>query len=203
MWGKPDGTRVLLAPNELVASFVSSIYDFDVIEIAEISIQELRDGFGLTAGPLTLAITAGKARPIFHLRPSFLRRSLLWTRIENAVLRRAVGHLVLKGAEGVRSYGRTRTGIRQWYRIDEYRPILAAFGSVAGRDLGPLRPLHPKLGVGFSEFPQQPAVVRCSPVLEGLIPLLDLAPGPRPEGVPEEPPDPRAKQPRSRGESDR
>jgi hypothetical protein len=172
MWAKPEGTRVLLAPSELVASFVSSIYDFDVIEVVPISVQELADGFELTAGLLTLAVTAGRPRRIFGLRPSFLRRSLLWVRIEDAVLRRIVGHLVLKGAEGVRSYGKTPNGMREWYRIEEYRPIVGALASIEGRDLGALRPLHPRLGVGFSEFPQQPAVVRCSPVLEAPIPLL-------------------------------
>jgi hypothetical protein len=176
MWGKPDGTRVLLAPSELVASFVSSIYDFDIIEVVRISVLELTDGFELTAGPLSLAVTAGRPRWIFRLRPPFLRRSLLWVRIEDAVLRRIVGHLVLKGAEGVRSYGKTRTGMREWYRIDEYRPIVAALASIDGRELGALRPVHPRLGVGFSEFPQQPAVVRCSPVLEGPIPLLHAPP---------------------------
>jgi hypothetical protein len=172
MWGTPEGTRVLLAPSEPVASFVSSIYDFDAIEIVPVSVQELTEGFELTAGPLTLAVTAGRPRRIFRLRPSFLRRSLLWVRIEDAVLRRIVGQLVLKGAKGVRSYGKTHTGMREWYRIDEYRPIVAALASIDGRDLGLLGPLHPALKVGFSEFPQQPAVVQCSPVLEGPIPLV-------------------------------
>lgn len=172
MWGTPQGIRVLLAPSEPVAYFVSSIYDFDNVEVVPISVRDLTDGFELTAGPLTLAVTAGRPRRVFALRPSFLRRSLLWVRIEDVLLRAVVGHLVLKGAKGVRSYGKTRTGIREWYRIEEYRPIVTALASVEGRDLGALRPLHPSLGVGFSEFPQQPAIVRCSPVLEGPIPLL-------------------------------
>ena len=60
MWVKPEGTRVLLAPSELVASFVSSIYSFDVVEVVRISVQEVADGFELTAGPLALAIIAGR-----------------------------------------------------------------------------------------------------------------------------------------------
>jgi hypothetical protein len=185
MWGTPQGTRVLLAPSEPAASFVSSIYDFDAVEVVPISVRDLTDGFELTAGPLTLTVTAGKPRRIFGLRPSFLRRSLLWVRIEDTLLRRIIGDLVLRGAKGVRAYGKTRSGIKEWYRIDEYRPIVAAHASVGGRDLGELRPLHPGLGVGVSEFPQQPAIVRCSPVLEGPIPLLrysDLGPEGTKEG---------------------
>jgi hypothetical protein len=176
MWGRPEGTRVLLAPSEPVASFVSSIYDFDLVEVVRISIQDDTDGFQLTAGPLSLSITAGKPHWIFSLRPSFLRGSLLWSRVEDVLLRGLVGHFVLKGAEGVRAYGRTRTGIRQWYRIHGYRPIVSASASLEGRDLGSLRPLRPALGVGFSEFPQQPAVVRCAPMLEGQGLSSDLAP---------------------------
>jgi hypothetical protein len=170
MWAKPDGTRLLLAPSKPVAAFVSSIYDFDVISVVPISVQERADGFELTAGPLTLEVAAGRPLRVFALRPRFLRRSLLWVRIEDALLRGIVSRVVLKGAEGVRSHGKTRGGTREWYRIEDYRPIIAARASVDGRSLGQLRPLHPRLGFGFSEFPRQPAVVRCSPVLEGPMP---------------------------------
>ena len=186
MWVKPEGTRVLLAPSELVASFVSSIYSFDVVEVVRISVQEIADGFELTAGPLALAIIAGRPRRIFGLRPSFLRRSLLWARIEDAILRKFVGHLVLKGAEGVRLYGKTPSGMREWYLIDEYRPVVEARASVDGRSLGALRPLHPKLRVGLSEFPRQPALVRCSPVLEGSMPQLHSNPFSGPQGTPKQ-----------------
>jgi hypothetical protein len=167
MWGKPDGTRVLLAPCDLVASFVSSIYDFDIIDVVPISVHEFGNGLQLTAGPLNLTLTMGTSRRIFQLRPSFLRRSLLWVRVEDLALRRIVGRFVLKGAKGVRSYGKTRTGLREWYRIHEYRPIVEGRAFLDGCNLGSLSALHPRLGVGFSEYPQQPAVVSCSPVLEG------------------------------------
>lgn len=176
MWAKPDGTRVLLAPSEDVGAFVSAVYNFDMTKIVSISVREGRDGFSLEAGPLALEITAGRPRWVFRLRPRLLRRSLLWVRMEDALLRRVVGRLVLGGAEGVRAFGTTTAGVKEWYRIDGYQPIVAASASLDGRDLGALRPLRPKLGFGFSEFPIRPAIVRCSPVLEGPISFFEWGP---------------------------
>jgi hypothetical protein len=45
--------------------------------------------------------------------------------------------------------------------------------------LGALGPLDPPAGFGFSEFPRRPAIVRCSPLLEGAERFLQ---GPSDEG---------------------
>lgn len=167
MWAQPDGTRVLLAPGDEVGSFVSSIYRFDRVATVPFGLDRHGGGFTLRAGDLEIAVSLGAERRVFALRPRPLRRSLAWVRVEDVLLRRLVGRFVLGGAEGVRAFGTTRTGIRQWYRIDRYRKVADASARIGGRDLGPLRPLEGPMGFGFSEFPREPAYVSCSPVLEG------------------------------------
>jgi hypothetical protein len=167
MWSQPDGKRVLLAPTKEAADFIGSIYDFDEVRVVDVRVTESAEGFEVSAGAVRVEARGGPPYRLFALRPRMLRRALLWVRVEDFLLRRAIGRLLLGGAEGVRAFGQTRSGLKEWYRIDSYRPIVAAHATVDRRDLGALRPLSPPLGFGFSEFPLRPAIVACSPVLEG------------------------------------
>jgi hypothetical protein len=167
MWAQPDGKRVLLAPTKEAADFIGSIYDFDEVRVVDVRVTESAEGFEVSAGAVRVEARGGPPYRLFALRPRMLRRALLWVRVEDFLLRRAIGRLLLGGAEGVRAFGQTRSGLKEWYRIDSYRPIVAAHATVDRRDLGALRPLSPPLGFGFSEFPLRPAIVACSPVLEG------------------------------------
>ena len=45
MWATPAGERWLVAPTQAVADFVSSVYDFDWIEVSPLVVQA--DGHGL------------------------------------------------------------------------------------------------------------------------------------------------------------
>ncbi|HEV2756849.1 MAG TPA: hypothetical protein VG318_13865 [Actinomycetota bacterium] len=166
MWARPDGSRVLLAPDEDVAAFVAGTYSFDETRVVPIRAARSREGFSVTAGDVHLDADAGRAHPLFAARPRPLRRWLPWVRFEDAVLRRLVGRFVVGGAEGVRMHGTTPSGAREWYRIDGYRTIVAARGEVAGADLGALTELRPDPGFGFSGFPSRPALVSCSPVID-------------------------------------
>ena len=42
MWARPDGTKILSAPNEKIGEYIDSLYDFDEIRIEEIKIQRNR-----------------------------------------------------------------------------------------------------------------------------------------------------------------
>lgn len=169
MWAAPDGTRILLAPHAAAARFIGGIYSFDEVRVVPVAIEEPGDGaIEMMAGPLRLRLMPGPPNPLFGLRPRILRRSPTWIRMEDAVLRPLVGRLLLRGARGVRGYGVTPSGVREWYAIDEYRPLQAAAGELEGLDLGPLAPLDPPMRFGFSEFPHRPALVRCAPLLEGV-----------------------------------
>jgi len=173
MWARPDGHRVLIAPDERVARFVGGIYEFDEVEVVAMTHRRSGNAVHVEAGDVQLELRGGRANPIFALRPKFLRRSPLWVRIEDLIFRPLIGMFVIRGAGGVRAYGRTTSGLREWYCVDAYRGLVSARGTVAGRDLGDMRPLDPPVRFGFSEFPRVPALVDCAPVLEGDL-LQDL-----------------------------
>lgn len=166
MWSRPDGTRVLLAPDEDAAVFIAGIYSFDETRVVPFRARRSTEGFSVVAGDLRLDAELGRPHRLFALRPKWLRRSLWWVRVED-VMARLLGRFVIGGASGVRLRGITPGGAREWYRIDGYRPVLGASGSLGGTDLGALTDLRADVGFGFSGFPTKPALVTCSPVLEG------------------------------------
>ena len=173
MWAQPNGTRILLAEDQRIASYVGGVYEFDRVEVVEFDVRESTPArLRLRAGPIELDLEARRGPRIFDLRPKVLRRARWWIRVEDVALRPLVGRFLLKGAEGVRGYGMSPSGVREWYAIDSYSPVVAAEGTINGRDLGNMAPLDPPVRFGFSEFPTRPARVRCAPILEGAEPYL-------------------------------
>ena len=168
MWARPDGRRILLAPDDDVARFVGGIYSFDETRVGPIRVTRSSGGFSLRAGELRLEAELGRPHRLFALRPRRLRRSLAWVRVEDLLARGPLGRALIGGAEGVRMRGTTPSGAREWYRIDGYRPVVAARGALEERDLGVMSTIRPDLGFGFGGFPRRPALVTCSPVLEGV-----------------------------------
>ena len=168
MWARSDGTRVLLAPSGDVAAFVGGVYDFDETEVVPFElIRSHAQALHLRAGPVELELQSERPSRLFALRPKALRRSRVWVRLEDLLLRPLVGRFVLRGAEGVRGYGVSPSGVREWYTIDSYARVTHARGRINGRNLGDMAPLDPPVRFGFSEFPTKPALVRCAPLLEG------------------------------------
>lgn len=173
MWAQPNGARVLLAGDQRVASYVGGVYDFDQVEVVEFDVRESTPTrLCLRAGAIELDLEARPGPRVFALRPKALRRARWWIRVEDVALRPLVGRFLLKGAEGVRGYGLSPSGVREWYAIDSYSPVVAAKGAIGGQDLGAMAPLDPPVRFGFSEFPRRPALVRCAPILEGAEPYL-------------------------------
>ena len=167
MWAQPDGRKVLLASSQAVADLVGGVYEFDEIRVVEALHESSGDHIRVEAGPLTIGLRGGSTLKLFRLRPRFLRRSALWVRVEDLLFRPLAGRWLIGGGSGVRLYGRSPSGVREWYCIDAYRPVIAAKASLDGRDIGPLAPLDPPAHFGFSEFPTRPAIVDCAPLLEG------------------------------------
>ncbi|HWB72283.1 MAG TPA: hypothetical protein VG452_08690, partial [Egibacteraceae bacterium] len=90
MWVRGDGHRVLLAPSEAVARFVSSVYVFDRVQV--VALRGGWDGTAVTveAGPLRLRLQAGPRdwrSWLFALRPRVLRRWPPWLALEERVAR--------------------------------------------------------------------------------------------------------------------
>ena len=102
---------------------------------------------------LEVALSAGRRRPIpFSLVPGFTR----W-----------VQDPIARATMGVRTYGRSPTGVREWYRATSYRLVRDAAARVEGAELGPLAPrIDPPVRFGFSEPPRRPSMVWLRPLLE-------------------------------------
>lgn len=152
MWARPDDERVLLAPSQPAADYITAVYQFDRVEVVEC--ESSCDGRDLTlrAGPLRIEMTGGPSWPIPMHRPAWFTRF-----VEGPIAARAMG---------VRTYGVSPTGVREWYRADRHRRVVDASATVDGRDLGEPRPVDPPLGVGFSEPPRRPSIVTVRPLLE-------------------------------------
>ena len=73
---------------------------------------------------------------------------------------------VARAAMGVRTYGTSPTGVRQWYQAERSRPLVEATARLSGRDLGPLVHRWDPVRVGFTEPPRRPSWVDVRPLLE-------------------------------------
>ena len=153
MWARPDGERVLLVPTQGAGDFITAVYRFHRVEVVPFAVGTGAVTLDLAAGDVALHLRGGRGwrLPLARLRSAWFTRWL------EAPLARAL--------LGVRTYGRSPTGVREWYRADEYRRLVEGRATLAGTDLGDLRPRGGRLGFGFSEPPRQPAMVRVRPLL--------------------------------------
>lgn len=168
MWQRSDDRRILVASSAAVADFVGSIYRFEETRVDEsLSCEVTSARLRLRSTELEIDLVAARPMRLFSLRPKRLRRSAAWVRIEDALFRPIVARLI-RGAEGVRTFGVTPGGQKEWYPIDAYQRVIHGRAVAAGRSLGDLKPVAPPVTFGFSAFPAQPALVRCAPLLEGV-----------------------------------
>lgn len=166
MWASPDGTRTLFAPTEAIAAFVTAIYDFD--EVVVTPVATAGDGRGVRvrigdAGATwvrTIEMGAGRG---WHIPPR--HRPAALTRWVEAPLARAL--------MGVRPYGVSPHGVREWYQATAWRPVVTARAEVSGADLGALTPIDPPCQFGFSEPPARPSITEVRPLLEDPTGALD------------------------------
>lgn len=168
MWRHPGGHRVLLAPRQDVADYISSLYAFDEVRVVPISGGIRGADVVVDAEPLELR--ARVAPPdwrswLFALRPRVARRSRRWIELEDRLARPFVGRL-LGGGDGVRAAGVAPGGQREWYGADDWRALSAARLRIDGVDQGAMRPLPTPFGVGLSGFPTAPASVRLGTLVE-------------------------------------
>jgi hypothetical protein len=154
MWARPDGERVLHVADERSAAFIAAVYAFDRVVVERLHVRG--DGRALDAeGPswsLRLHASGGWRLPGGTRRPAW------FIRVAEGPVARAV--------MGVRTYGTSPSGVREWYRADAFRWIDAAHATVAGEDLGEVAPVDPPCRFGFSEPPRRPAITEVRPLLQ-------------------------------------
>jgi hypothetical protein len=152
MWARPGGERVLLAPSPEAGAFIGAVYRFDRVEVVPVDADGGERRVVVRAGDLEVDLEAGPGWRIPFPRPPWFTR---W--VEGPVARLAMG---------VRAYGVSPTGVREWYRADVYRPLVRAAARLGGADLGAMARLSPPTGFGFSEPPRRPSIVAVRPLLE-------------------------------------
>ena len=153
MIAEPDGTRLLLAPDDEVAGFVAGTYTFDRVEVGPVSIGRSGSTVQVRAGTLDLTYDVGRRAPLgrlLRLVPPALATSPAWSRVTDPVARSLLRGVRTRGSAGG---GRTEVyGATDLHLIDRMR------GTWEGRSLGDLGPVTPDPGFGFGSTPPAPSV---------------------------------------------
>jgi len=150
-----EGERVLLAPSQGVADFVSSTYSFDAVRIEDVRVSDLDDGWSVRSASLTLDVTFGGRTVLgrlLRLVPRRVAESPAWCTVTDPVAR-----VVMRG---VRTRGSAGNGRREWYGATDHRGVVAVSGSFDDTDLGALRPVLPSPRFGFSSTPAPPSITQ-------------------------------------------
>lgn len=153
MWARRDGERVLLAETGDVADFVTAIYRFDRVQLVPVVATFDGRWVDVAAGEVEMKMRAGPGwrLPLRRLRPPWVTR---W--LEGWLARSLLG---------ARTFGVAPSGVRQWYRADEYRRVVYAEARVAEAGLGPLQPFVAPVRFGFTGPPRRPSIVRLRSLL--------------------------------------
>ena len=155
------GERILLAPTEQVAEFVSATYYFDHIEVGPVSADATPDGFSVTAPGLTVTGRLGGPAPfdrLLRLVPRRVATAPAWLRAIDPVASRLIS--------GVHTAGSARNGRREYYGVRRTRRIASIDGSFRGVDLDGLAPLDPPVRFGFSSAPALPQLVSVTTTID-------------------------------------
>ncbi|OII12506.1 hypothetical protein [Curtobacterium sp. MCBA15_008] len=150
----PDGSSVLLAPDEIVAAYVSGTYRFDTVSVVDVSARRTAAGIELSAGALQATIDVGTISPlgrVLRIVPKSIARDPRWLAVIDPVAR-----LVAPGSGTAGSAG---NGRREYYGVTGAHDVTGVRGTWAGESLGSLAPLDPPVVFGFASMPRVPQVV--------------------------------------------
>lgn len=151
------GRRVLLAPSEEVAEYVTATYRFDEVVRCPVLLDEGEGGsrWEIGAGPLRCLVTIGPRTATGRLLrsvPPALGRSRALAVLADPIARRV--------HPGVRTYGSAGHGRREYYSALDQHAVTALEGAWEGAELGDLAPVHPSPEFGFSSTPARPSLTR-------------------------------------------
>jgi hypothetical protein len=155
------GHRTLYAPTRELAAFLSGAYRFDDVQVVPCTAHRSGPSWTLQAGPLQLSFTIGRRTLLGWLLravPVPLARATWWIGLLDLPARWLL--------PGIRTRGRTRDGRRQWYGAHDLHALIAADATLAGRDLGALRAVHPPVGFGFGSVPSRPSLVHLTTIID-------------------------------------
>ncbi len=155
MLERPDGHRVLLAPDERVVEFVSATYNFDETVVCEVTRGREGGHWWVRAGGLRVEFEVGRRTglgSLLRLVPQAVATQPWFTAAIDPIAR-----VVLRG---VRTKGSAAAGRIEYYAALDQHRIVAAEASWEGSPLGTLTPVEPPVSFGFGSTPTAPSIVR-------------------------------------------
>lgn len=147
------GHRVLLAPHQEAADFISATYSFDETRIEPFQVTVDGPRWEVRSPSLRLDLRVGGRTPLgFALRavPVRVAEAPVWCTLTDPLARLAL--------RGVRTRGTAGNDRREWYGATDTRRVTASSGSFDGQDLGRLSDVDPPCSFGFSSTPRRPSV---------------------------------------------
>lgn len=152
-----DERRILLAPDERVAEYVTRTYSFDEVVLAPVTVAELDDGarWEVDAGPLRVGVGIGSRTGVGRLLravPGPLARSRTFATVADPVARVVF--------PGVRTRGSAGHGRREYYGARDQHAVTTLAGTWDDADLGSLASVTPPPRFGFSSTPERPCLTR-------------------------------------------
>jgi hypothetical protein len=162
---RPDGHRVLLAPDPWVAEFVSSTYTFDEVVQVPVDVR-IHDDAGrprwtVSAGPLAWSFTVGRRTALGHLLravPPPLGRTHTFARVTDVIAPRVF--------PGVRTLGTAGNARAEWYAARDLHRVTDSVTSWSGTDLGAMTDVDPPPDFGFSSTPRTPALTALTTIVQ-------------------------------------
>jgi hypothetical protein len=145
-----DGHRVLLAPHQDAADFISATYSFDETRIEQLRVD---DRWQVRSPSLYLDLTVGGRTALgvaLRTVPRRVAESPAWCTLTDPVAR-----VVMRG---VRTRGTAGNDRREWYGATDTRRVTGLSGWFDGTDLGELAEVDPPCSFGFSSTPRRPSV---------------------------------------------
>jgi hypothetical protein len=156
-----DDERVLLAPDDTIADFVSSTYRFDRVQLGDVSSTLDAQQLTVSTEEFEARIRLGGPAPVdrlLRLVPSRLATSPRWLRAIDPVAARVV--------PGVHTFGTAGNGRVEYYGVRRSRRITAVDGHYRGVSLDGLAPLRPPVSFGFSSAPSAPQIVSVTTTID-------------------------------------
>lgn len=156
-----EDERILLAPTDAVADFVASTYQFDRVEIGDVTATLEPDALIVTAESLHARVDIGGPARIDHLLrlvPGRLATSPRWLKAIDPVAARVM--------PGVHTYGTAGNGRVEHYGVRRSRCITGIDGHFRGAPFDGLAPLWPPVGFGFSSAPPSPQIVAVTTTID-------------------------------------
>ena len=143
MWAKPDGTRVLIAPTQEIADYVTDMYTFDEVILENITTTQGGRNLKINCSSMELEFTWNRGFSIPFKRSLFFIST--------------VELFFAKLLFSTRTYGITKNNRKEWYAIDRVSKVVQATAKIKGIDVGSLTPMNEPCKFGFSEAPKKPS----------------------------------------------